>query len=88
MWFSGRMYALNHSNAQQTGVITWDSLNRQFGGTYKSLKEFTSYFHKDCLQKVSQPWPGGLHYKVVKGEGIILRKSVLSVKPKSRMTIN
>lgn len=87
MWLSRRLYALNHSNAQQTSVITWDSLSRQFGGTYGSLKEFTRYF-KDCLQKVSQPWPGGLHYKIVKGEGIILQKSVLSVKPKPRMTIN
>lgn len=87
MWLSGRVYALSHSNAQQMNVITWDSLNRQFSGTYGSLKGFTSCF-KDCLQKVSQPWPGGLHYKVVKGEGIILRKSVLRVEPKSRMTIN
>ena len=87
MWLSRRLYALNHSNAMQTGIITWDSLSRQFGGAYGSRKEFTRYF-KNSLKKISQPWPGGLHYKVIRGEGIILQRSSLSVKPKPRKTGN
>ena len=79
MWLSGRVYALNHSNAQQTSVITWNSLNRQFGGTYGSLKEFTSYFRTAYRRSHN-------HGKEV--STVILRKSVLSVQPKSRMTIN
>lgn len=87
MWLSRRLYALNHSNAIETGIITWDSLNRQFGGTYKSQKEFTRKF-KERLQELAQPWPGGLNYEVIKGKGIILQRSTLSVKPKSRKTGN
>lgn len=87
MWLSRRLYALNHSNAMQTGIITWDSLSRQFGGAYGSRKEFTRKF-KQRLQELAQAWPGGLHYDIIKRKGIILQRSSLSVKPKPRKTGN
>ena len=87
MWLSRRLYALNHSNAMQTGIITWESLSGQFGSTYKNRKEFTREF-KQRLQELAQSWPGGLHYDIIKRKGIILKRSSLSVKPKPRKTGN
>lgn len=80
MWLSRRLYALNHSNAWQTGIIPWERLQAQFGTTYHQTKEFTRKF-KQSLEKLSILW-SGLHYGIVPRQGIILKRSTLSVKPK------
>lgn len=82
MWLSRRLYALNHSNAMETGVIPWSTLHGQFGSASTQTKEFTRYF-KQSLDQVAQLWPG-LHYEISR-RGITLKKSRLSIKPKLQL---
>jgi len=43
-WLSQRIYALNHSHAYQTPLITWKSLQNQMGSNYADTRNFVTRF--------------------------------------------
>ena len=76
-----RIYALNHSRAYQTPLITWKSLQNQMGSNYAETRNLVTRF-KQSLKHVAALWDaaqadagakGRLHYSIEKG-GVRLRR--------------
>ena len=69
-----RIYALNHSRAYQTPLITWKSLQNQMGSNYAETRNLVTRF-KQSQKHVAALWnaaladagaKGKLHYSIDK----------------------
>ncbi|MDN6457804.1 MAG: hypothetical protein L0K38_12275 [Yaniella sp.] len=81
-WLTQRIYDLNGSKAFTTRTVSWRQLADQFGAQYSRLGNFVSSFKKSFLH-VAFLWPQ-LRYRIIRGEGISLMRSPLTVHPMRR----
>lgn len=79
-WLTQRIYALNHSKTYETPVITWEALSMQLGANYTRLDNFVARISKS-LERIHMHWP--FRYDVVRGKGIRLFRSPMTVTPVS-----
>jgi hypothetical protein len=77
-WLTQRIYALNHSSAFQTPIITWDALSMQLGANYTRRDNFIARVRKS-LDHIHMFWQ--FRYTIERGRGIRLYRSPMSVKP-------